>query len=202
MFIWPFGKRRTASKPLVDLQHMDAPLSREVASILAGAGVPTFRQALPGLTAELERARRYDRPLAIALVTDARVAPDPRSGAADPRAGGPLAPGSPLLPGLVASVLRELVRETDTVTFAAALGRCLVMMPEVTGEEARRALHRIGELCAARLAFAIRVGTAAFPENGWTLEDLIQYAEAEGFDRAEGSPVAALGVRVGESAAI
>ena len=76
MFIWPFGKRRAASKALVDLQHMDAPLSREVAAILAGAGVPTFRQALPALTAELERARRYDRPLAIALVTDARVTAD------------------------------------------------------------------------------------------------------------------------------
>jgi hypothetical protein len=82
-----------------------------------------------------------------------------------------------LNPALLASILREIVRDADIVTYAALLGRCVVLMPEVCKAEARQALARVGHLCANRIGLAIRAGIAVFPEEGWTLEDLIQHAE-------------------------
>src|SRR5436190_1056657 len=143
MFGWPFGKKPVWTKREADLPEMDAPLARHVSSILTGAGVPTLRQALPALTAELERARRYDRPLVVVLVTDDR-SPSSRneSGLGDGPHGETrraLPPGSPLVTAMIASVVREIVREADLVAFAAALGQCVVLMPEVTGDYASRA---------------------------------------------------------------
>ena len=88
-----------------------------------------------------------------------------------------LSNGSALVPAFLASVLQEIVREADIVTYAATLGRCIVMMPEVPKADARLALDRMGRICANRLTFPIRAGVAAFPDDGWTLEELIQQAE-------------------------
>ena len=69
---WPFLKRSPAKKTGLDLAKMDLGLSRELSRVLAAGGVPTFRQALAKLTAELDRARRYSRPLAILVLLDDR----------------------------------------------------------------------------------------------------------------------------------
>ena len=178
---WPFLKRSPAKKTGLDLAKMDLGLSRELSRVLAAGGVPTFRQALAKLTAELDRARRYSRPLAILVLLDDRSpvpsAPQRTAHSAGNGADAALANGSALVPAFLASVLREIVREADVVTYAATLGRCIVMMPEVPKADARLALDRIGQICANRLTFSIRAGIAAFPDDGWTLEELIQHAE-------------------------
>ena len=184
---WPFARKPVLNHSILDLSQMDTALSWEVSRLLAASGVPTVRQAFPRLVKELDRARRYARPLAIMIVADHRGAgpthqsstgPDVVDGASSPARVVPaVSPGSVLIPVFVASVLREVMREADIITYAAALRRCVVMMPEVNRAEAIRARSRVGELCASRLDFAVRAGIAVFPEDGWTLDDLISNAE-------------------------
>lgn len=162
--MWSRLFAKTAKVPALDLQTMDIGLTPEVSRVLAGASVPTFRRALPAMSAEMDRARRYDRPVALALIADAR------------RTHGDGLAASGLITAVIASVLRDVVRETDIVTYAATLGRCLLMMPEIHAVEARRALCRVGDLCASRLMFPIRGGLSTFPYDGWTLEELIRHA--------------------------
>jgi hypothetical protein len=192
MLTWPFLKRLPVKKLGLDLTQMDTGLSRDTSRVLAAGGVPTFRQALPKLSAELDRARRYRRPLAIMIMTEDRLASAGASamtgngnghgngdgnGASGLRLAACLPYGSALVPAFIASVVREIVREADIVTYAATMECCVVMMPEGGKIEGRHALGRVGGLCVGRLAVPLRAGIAAFPEDGWTLEELILRAE-------------------------
>jgi hypothetical protein len=217
MLKWIFGRRPSPVRDGIDLQNTDAALTREMSAILARAGVPSFRKTLPRLRAELNRARRYDRPLTIALIWDART-PEAavtrgsflaakltrKSAAPDPS---PLGIGSPLIPVVIASVLTEIVRDTDIVTYAATLGRCLVAMPETTEEQGRQAVRRVGELCVLRLMVPVQARVAIFRHDGWTLEELIRHAievDAEpAADIAEvpGTQAVTEGVRIASDAA-
>lgn len=209
MLNWPFAKKPTAKTLAAELQELDAGLTREMSRVLAHAGVRTLRQAFPELSAELDRARRYRRPLAILLVTDARL-PDGNGidssanrntgyhGSLPGSASSPLTPASALITALIGSVLRDAVREADIVTYASMLGRCMVMMPEVSAAEAPLALARVGGVCASRLMFPIRAGVSAFPQDGWTLEELIRRAEQA---EEEAEPIA-VGVMHARSGAI
>jgi hypothetical protein len=182
-----FAAKPAGSGDEIDLQQMDVTLTREMSATLARAGVATFRQALPRLRSELDRARRYNRPLTMALIGDARVSATwPKGGPvlydASAKRGGngvhpaPLAPGSPLIPAVIASLLREMTREVDIVTYAATLGRCMVAMPEATEAQGRQAMTRVGEMCARRLMVPVQARLASFPQDGWTLEELIRRA--------------------------
>lgn len=181
-----FAARPNGAGDGIDLQQMDVTLTREMSATLARAGVATFRQALPRLRAELDRARRYNRPLTLALLGDARISPGapqaPLLYDANARRAGtvahatPLAPGSPLIPAVIASLLREMTREVDIVTYAATLGRCMVAMPEATEVQGRQAMTRVGEMCARRLMVPVQARLASFPQDGWTLEELIRRA--------------------------
>lgn len=140
-------------------------------------GVAALRDALPRLVAELERARRYSRPFTVAVVSaelpDGRVAhPHPGEGV---QGNG----SSRLFSPLLASILRETLRDCDLVMYSAIEGRCLVGMPELGAEEARQAVARLHDLCATRLTLPLRSGVGVFPEDGWTLEDLLQHAESD-----------------------
>lgn len=178
----PRGLDRLDSRSVLDITH-----------VLARTGVPGFRQALPQLTAELGRARRYQHALSVALFeTDgfplsSSEAADPvaapgrgANGASAPHPPMPASAGHGLLPAVLASILRESTREADVVTYAAALGRCIVAMPETDGVHARRAVERLAALTARRLLCPVRVSVAAFPQDGLTLEELIRQAEEEG----------------------
>lgn len=175
---WLFSRR-----PALDLPALDGGVARHAAVVLAAAGVPRFRDALPRMVLELERARRYGRPLSVALVGpesahahegnggSSPVSHNGHSGSAPPTSG-------PLFAALLGSLLRELMRETDIVAYAAALDRCVIVMPEMGEEESRLAVRRLRELCAARLGVPIRTQVAAFPHDGLTLEELLKLAEA------------------------
>lgn len=173
----------------LDIDHMDGALTREVAAMLARAGVPTFHKTLPRLRAELERARRYHRPLTLALIGDARVGRPAAMplGALDRRRGSLLDPGSPLIPVLIAPVLAETMRSIDIVTYASTLAQCVVAMPESGGHQAAQALRRMVDLCTARAQVPVRSRLATFPADGLTIEELLRKA-ATSFDAATLQP--------------
>jgi hypothetical protein len=181
MFTWLFMKRPATGRAPSEAMHVDPRLPQEAALLLAGAGVPTYRQALPDMVAELARARRYSRPLSIVLV--ASGGPQPAEGDSAPLAGWGGHPLSPLGPVVLASLLREVMREEDLVSYAAVRQRCLVMMPEVALEEAQQAVERVTAVCAQRFGLSVRAGIAAYPVDGWTLDDLVSRAEATETDR-------------------
>lgn len=173
-------------------------LQSDVSFFLAGAGVPTFRQSLPRISAELDRARRYQRVLAIALFSvDRLLAPGVSTFSAAAGNGADrswlrhtdaaLAGSDGLLPVLLACLLRENMRETDIVTYASAQLRCLVAMPEVNAAQARQAVSRVHDLAASRFTSPVRAGISVFPQHGLTLEELIRCAE-EGAQRAVEGP--------------
>jgi GGDEF domain-containing protein len=168
-------------------------LPRDVLHVLEMGGVPTIRQALPYLTAELERARRYMRPFSVVLLSAEGVAGhddhDGHSGVHrfrqrrdeawddEPRPA-PAAGVILLLSALLASAVREAVRASDIVSYAATQARCIVGLPEASADQARQAVERLQQLCQSRRWPPLRAGIAAFPKNGWTLEELFRHAES------------------------
>ncbi|HSK10996.1 MAG TPA: hypothetical protein VK911_15545, partial [Vicinamibacterales bacterium] len=126
-------------------------------------------QALPQISAEFERARRYERTLTVAVFT----------GSAEPKGGsnGGKRGRSPGDDRALGGVLASAIREIDLVTCHPAAGCCVVMMPEIGPEEGRRAVGRMRELCARRLNQPISTGIAVFPQDGWLFLDLVDLAQ-------------------------
>lgn len=171
-------------------------LVRDVAQALAVSGVTTLRQALPRISAELERARRYVRPMSIlcaAINTDGPLTDGGRHGG---QASGPHG----VLMALLAALLRDTVRSADIVTFSPqADSQCVVVMPEVDREGARQAVDRLVAFCAAQQLPLAHVGVSVFPDDAWTLEDLIAHAAthpltAESSSSPDAQPVQVLPV--------
>jgi len=186
MFTWLLINLFAGVRPAGEAKQLKAQLPRELALLLAGAGVPTYRQALPQMTAELARARRYDRPLSVALV--ANGAAPLADGAGAPLAGAGTQPQSPLGPVVLASLLREVMREEDLVSYAATRQRCVVMMPEVAFDQAQQAICRVTAVCTHQFGLPIRAGSATYPTDGWTLDDLVSRAETAETDRISPEP--------------
>lgn len=176
--------------PILGLQRTNWQLARDVSPILEAEAIPTLRQALPRLSGELERARRYRRPLSIVILSH-----DDGSGASgvSPAAhmGGNGASGQngPSLSQIdvpeshisarLAFILRKALRESDIVMHAATQGCCVVGMPEVDGIDARKAVDRLNDLCFGKPLLPLRAGIAVFPQDGWTLEELLRRAEED-----------------------
>jgi hypothetical protein len=153
---------------------------RDMFPVLETAGVPTLREVLPRLSTELDRARRHSRPLSVAIVGLDPVATD----VSHARAGdGSTVHGQtglfPLLLALLAPSLREALRQTDIVSYTTIDAQSLIALPETTADGASRTITRLLQLSAIQVLCPLRIGLAAFPDNGWTLEDIIVRAEEE-----------------------
>lgn len=140
--------------------------------------LPDPRQALAKVAEEFARARRYERPLTVAvLVLEDRDADRPATAASRHR------------PPVLAVATRQAMREIDIICQADP-GRCVVVIPEAGPEEARQAIRRTCHSCAERLGCSLRVGLATYPRDGWTFPDLVEAAErhAEAREEREGAP--------------
>jgi len=127
--------------------------------------LPDARQALAKVAEEFARARRYERPLTVAvLVLEDGAAARPSIEARRQR------------PAALAVATRQAMREIDIICEADP-GRCVVVIPEAGPEEARQAIRRTCQSCAERLGCSLRVGMATYPRDGWTFPDLVEAAE-------------------------
>jgi hypothetical protein len=119
------------------------------------------------LRQEDARMARYGRPASVVVIR-LRMTP----------------PGSTdHLGAWVGHIVRELTRETDRVTRAAA-DRFHVLLPETDSAEAETLLARVRQACADRVAgrfgAEVRVvGAAASPGRGETLHDALRTAQVE-----------------------
>lgn len=170
----------------------DLALARELLQGIRAAGVPTYRQSIPAIAAELRRCRRYERPLAVLTVAlegpnlpraaDAPVAVGAgRESARPPETAAVVS--APLQSGLDAvlflllgTLLRDVTRESDIVTYAAEEHVYALFLTEAGVATAMQAARRLARALHGRAAVRIRAGIAEFPGNGLTVESLFDHA--------------------------
>jgi hypothetical protein len=125
------------------------------------------------LAFEFGRARRYERALSIVVVAPISW-PEEHDDDHAPEARLPTA-----LPLLTAAGLREVLRETDIMCYEPLEGRFILGLTESEGAAAQRALERVRALFQSRLRIELAIGVAQFPNDGLTLEDLIEVARLQ-----------------------
>lgn len=152
-----------------------AMLAKEALLGAQTAGVPIYREALGALSLELRRARRYERPLAVVV-----LGPDsPRAMIGRPNnrnADLQVPPSAHLIFFLLGAFLRDSMRETDIVTYAAEHHLYVAVLPETTKQQVSRAICRLGQVFYDRTSMLLQVGVADFPKDGLTIEDLLSSA--------------------------
>jgi hypothetical protein len=136
------------------------------------ADVAVFRETLPKCSAELRRARRYKRSLS--MIT---IGLDPGHEAAPQAAGENRQIPVHTLFFLLGSLLRNLVRETDIITYSPERQLYVMVVPEANEEEARNAFHRINGVIQRRQPMRLRAGIAEFPRDGLTIDSLFEVAQ-------------------------
>lgn len=173
MWGWMSSRRSSRSQETVGTR----PSRQQAAS--AEVDLPSLPAALPQIAAEFARARRYERPVTVAVFS---VAPAQEG---DHVVGTPLRPPSLAVAPVLGTVARRAMREIDIVSCDTDSGCCIVVMPEIAPEEGQRAIARLRGLCADRLGCPIFAGMAVFPLDGWTFGDLVRTARNGGADREQ-----------------
>ena len=143
------------------------------------------------LMAELDRARRYERALTIAVLRTA-----PANGTNGSRANGShddtrrhvtVETELPQVVSLLAAAaLQEILRGSDVVCYQHAANRFVLALAEAENHNARKALGRIQSHFRDVLHLDVRASFARFPDDGLTIDDLITNAA----DRTPDGPLA------------
>jgi hypothetical protein len=152
-------------------------MHRAVVLVAQAANIPFYSHSLPQVVPEeLARARRYQRVLTLAILGRWKnSANSDSSGGRSSELGldGPAFFSYPL----IGSMVRAAIRESDTVIYDASNDRYLLLLPEATKEEAHKCLLRIHQLVRERTTIELREGTAEYPTDALTVEDLIIRSE-------------------------
>ena len=135
--------------------------------------VPTYRVAHPQIVFELRRARRYEHPLAVVLLT-LRALPRPGVGAGG--SAPPAAAVTPAMYGLLGAYLRNSLRETDILTGLPESLAFATVLPCVDRAGAEHAVERFREGFRECAGFDLRAGLASYPDDGLTIEDVLEQA--------------------------
>lgn len=137
--------------------------------------LPTYHELKPLLEREIRRARRYERPLSLLMLSQDRSAN--HSGTSSAHIEGPHPSIMQQLQfGYVGALLRDTLRETDLAGYLAETQDFVALLPEASADDAARTAGRINERLADRMAVRMRAGAAAYPDGGLTLDDLLDSA--------------------------
>ena len=176
-----FVKRRLGFRSTADGAFSGAlEVAREISDI------PTYRPSLPALVAELTRARRYERPLAIVVLElerecfieqGSRVAGKNGNGNGADRVA--LARTAQVVSFILGSILRGTLRESDIAAYAATEDRYVILLAESDQVRAQNTVQRLHELFQRRAHAHFRAGIAEFPADGVTLGELVSSAQRE-----------------------
>jgi hypothetical protein len=170
--------------------------------------IPSYREALGAFTKELERVRRFDRPLAVAVMKleDLRTAESTfeivaantngsngngaglSNGSTNVSTNGniPLDDREAILRATrhimfwnIGYALRDLLRESDVAACDISNQRYIVLLPESGEENAALAATRIEERIVESIGVRVRKGIAVFRSEGLTIADLVESATAK-----------------------
>jgi hypothetical protein len=125
-------------------------------------GFLPYRDGLPNMRLELQRARRYERPLSMLAVGLSGGDAPIRKELADF-----------LLLGIV---LRDALRETDLMSYSVEHQLYAVLLTETTRAGALEAAVRFGGIARRRAELRVRCGASEFPQNGLSVDDLFAHA--------------------------
>ncbi len=152
-------------------------------ALLGKIAVMPFSQVQQEMRDELERARRYRRRLAVAVIGLGSKVQKPASWSpkgGEARWGNRERPSPEALRGaflVLGSVLRDLVRTDDIVAYNASRDQFVLLLVESSRAEATRTLRRVQAQVQERTQIGIHIGVAEFPSDGLILRDLIGHAE-------------------------
>jgi hypothetical protein len=149
--------------------------ARNAAIASEAAGVPVYEQAMPLVAAELHRARRYEHPLSV-LVLSPDITPSPRANGS--AAGSASASIETMYNAffLLGSLVHDSLRESDIVAFEPDDQLYVAFLSESDDVAARHAARRFRQAYHERTNSSLRVGMAQFPADGFTIDDLVAHA--------------------------
>jgi hypothetical protein len=130
--------------------------------VLRMSGIPPYREGLPTMRLEVQRARRYERPLSMLAIG----------------VGGGNVPERKALADflLLGVVLRDALRETDLISCAVEFQLYAMLLTETTRAGAVAAATRYGSIAKGSADLRIRCGASEFPGNGLSVDDLFAHA--------------------------
>lgn len=137
--------------------------------------VMTPVEAAPILERELQAARRSNQPLTVTIVEAHARDRHANLNATANEIQNLLARRYQLV--ALTRLLTGFIRSTDIVLDQSDKGRIIVVTPELTRAQVAILGKRLGELAHAELGVSLHRGSATFPEQGLTLEELIYQAE-------------------------
>ncbi|GJM43528.1 MAG: hypothetical protein DHS20C21_03700 [Gemmatimonadota bacterium] len=148
--------------------------------------VPSLRTRLIDLNAEVDRARRYERSVAvIVLKLDDATTVGASLGLVDPASGSGIV--SEQARALIQSarqvmfwnvgyVLNDLLRASDVAACDLPEQRYVVLLPEAEEEEAMEAANRLESRIMDAAGVHVRLGVAVYRHHGLTIEHLMESA--------------------------
>jgi GGDEF domain-containing protein len=139
--------------------------------------IPPYRRSIPHLALELARARRYRHPFSVLVLglDDDQLMHKNQSLVAG---SGNSNFNTHFFFALLASVLRDNLRDSDLVTYDLNKDLYIILLTETSAQEAEKTVSRLDELIFKRTAAHLRAGTAEFPNDGLIIEDLVSHAQA------------------------
>ena len=138
--------------------------------------IHSYRASLPSLNAELERARRYQHKLAVAVIS---LEHEPEAHRGNHLFGNSHTNGRPSnFIFVVDAILRDNLRHTDIVTYDFANDRYILLFPETTAADGDCAVGRLRTLLFKRVTALVRYGLAEFPNEGLIIDDLVNMAQS------------------------
>jgi hypothetical protein len=143
------------------------------------AVLSTMAEAVDSLSAELDRARRYNHSLSIVVLSASPITEfvEQQRGSGNAIEGAALETSLPQVVSLLAAgVLRDVVRKSDIVCYWPSENRFVLALAESDVHSGRKALRRIEELFRTRLRLSVHAGLARFPDDGLTLDALVSRA--------------------------
>jgi len=167
-------------------QNSEDVFARAASQMQRTTDISAFRQSIPALTAEMTRARRYKRPLAVVMLglendsLPEHVYRLVGENGSDNGAGKQIISRTTQLVSFVLGfILRDTLRESDIATYSAADDRYILLLAESTRAQAQETVQRLNRLFHQRVYAYLRAGVAEFPHDGLTLDDLVKGAQQQ-----------------------
>lgn len=146
-------------------------------SVQPAFDTPAYRQVLAPMAAELRRARRFEHPLTMMMISALTPSDDGAKSTDAPssRATFEVVPTTTLFL-LLGSFLRNAARETDILSAAPDTMRYVLLLAETDRFGADRALARFRDGFRTFAGAGLRIGVVEFPRDGLTVQDLFDTA--------------------------
>jgi hypothetical protein len=143
--------------------------------------IPIQGRSVSYISEELERARRYQRTLTVAVARvqngTARTGKSNGNGKGNGAYGSILFSSALVTYSVLACIVRRMLRANDAISYDLTINGCVLLLVEIDRAGAIQCLGRIQKLIHDRAALELSIGIAEYPADGYTLEELIKTAE-------------------------